>query len=154
MLAERWEVTPNGQQITFHMRAGVRFHSGNAVTAHDVAYSFKRLLLLGREPSSGIRQLGFTPENIDANARADGDTRFILTLEARYATSYVLALLSSTSFSILDAKLLQANVEGGDFGSKWVSRRTGAEPSAGSGAYRIQTYRASDLLVLERNDNY
>jgi peptide/nickel transport system substrate-binding protein len=154
MLAERWEVAPDGRRITFHMRAGAKFHSGNPVTAHDVAYSFKRLLLLGREPSSGIRQLGFTPENIDANARADGDARFVLTLEQRYATSYVLALLSSSSFSILDAKLLQANVEGGDFGSKWVSRRTGSEPSAGSGPYRIQTYRASDLLILQRNDEY
>lgn len=154
MLAERWDSTEDGTRLTFHLRRDARFHSGNPVTAHDVAYSFKRLLLINREPSSAIRQIGFTAQNIDANARAADDRTFVLTFDQRYAPSYILNLLSSSPFSVLDAKLLQANEQAGDYGTRWVSRRTGTEPSAGSGPYRIQTYRASDLLVLERNDNY
>lgn len=154
MLAERWDAAPDGQRITFHIRRDAKFHSGNPVTAHDVAYSFKRLLLINREPSASIRQIGFTPQNVEQNARAADDHTFVLTLGERYAPSYVLNLLSSSPFSILDAKLLQASEQNGDFGTRWVSRRTGSEPSAGSGPYRIQTYRASDLLMLERNDNY
>jgi peptide/nickel transport system substrate-binding protein len=154
MLAERWESAPDGRRMTFHLRRDVRFHSGNPLTAADVAYSFKRLLMLNREPSSAIRQIGFTPRNIDANARAEGDHTFVLTFEERYARSYILNLLSSSPFAVLDSRLLQANEQAGDFGSRWVSRRTGQEPSAGSGPYRITTYRASDLLVLERNDAY
>ncbi|MFT8243570.1 ABC transporter substrate-binding protein [Roseomonas sp. BN140053] len=152
MLAESWTVSPDGKQFTFRLREGAKFHSGNPVTAEDVAYSFRRLLLLEREPSSSMLQLGFTKENIAEGARAADPRTFVLTLGEQFAPSYVLALLSAAPFSVLDAKLLQANEQNGDFGSRWVSRRTGTEPSAGSGAYRIATYRASDILILERND--
>lgn len=154
MLAERWDSTEGGRRLTFHLRRDARFHSGNPVTAHDVAWSFRRLLLINREPSSAIRQIGFTPQNIEANARATDDHTFVLTFEERYAPSYILNLLSSSPFSIVDSRLVQANEQGGDFGTRWLSRRTGQEPSAGSGPYRIGTYRASDLLILDRNDAY
>ncbi len=154
VVAESFTVTPDGKQFTFKIRKGIKFHSGNPLTAEDVAYSFKRLLLLDREPSGNLKQIGMTKENIENNARAFEGDLFVLTLPEPYSTSYILGLLSSTSFSIVDKKLLEANVQGGDFGSKWLSRRTGQETSAGSGPYRIANYRASDLLVLERNDAY
>ena len=36
-LAESWEVSEDGKTITFTMREGVTFHSGNPVTAEDAA---------------------------------------------------------------------------------------------------------------------
>jgi dipeptide transport system substrate-binding protein len=48
-LAESWEVSPDGTQVTFHLRKGVKFHSGvNGFTpsrefnAEDVLWSFNR----------------------------------------------------------------------------------------------------------------
>jgi ABC-type transport system substrate-binding protein len=43
-LAERWEVSPDGKAITFHLRRGVKFHNGRELTAEDVRYSFERAL--------------------------------------------------------------------------------------------------------------
>src|SRR5262245_39589472 len=43
-LAEFWEASPDGCIWTFTLRRGVRFHHGREVTAHDVVYSFTRLL--------------------------------------------------------------------------------------------------------------
>jgi len=47
-LAERWEVSDDGMQITFHLRSGVKFHSNDSFSpsrnfnADDVIYSFER----------------------------------------------------------------------------------------------------------------
>jgi peptide/nickel transport system substrate-binding protein len=35
-LAERWEVSPDGKTMTFHLREGVRWQDGKPLTAHDV----------------------------------------------------------------------------------------------------------------------
>jgi ABC-type transport system substrate-binding protein len=43
-LAEFWEASRDGRTWTFTLRRGVRFHHGREVTAHDVVYSFTRLL--------------------------------------------------------------------------------------------------------------
>lgn len=48
-LAESWTISPDGRQVTFHLRKGVKFHSGvNGFTptrdfnADDVSFSFNR----------------------------------------------------------------------------------------------------------------
>jgi len=105
-------------------------------------------------PATNLVQIGITKENVDRVARAMDDVTFVLTLPEAFATSYILNMLSSSYFGVVDQKLLEANVQGGDFGSRWLSRRTGQEPSAGSGPFRIATYRASDVLILERSDGY
>ena len=48
-LAEKWEVTPDGKTVTFHLRKGVKFHSSKSFTptrdfnADDVLFSFNRM---------------------------------------------------------------------------------------------------------------
>jgi len=41
-LAERWEVSPDGKVFTFHLRRGVKFHSGKEMSADDVKASVDR----------------------------------------------------------------------------------------------------------------
>ena len=43
-LATRWEYSPDGTQITFHLRRGVLFHDGTEMKAEDVAFSFNRAI--------------------------------------------------------------------------------------------------------------
>ena len=42
-LAESWEI-PNDKTYVFHLRHGVKFHSGREMTASDVVYTFDRIL--------------------------------------------------------------------------------------------------------------
>jgi peptide/nickel transport system substrate-binding protein len=48
MLAERWEVSPDGLTYTFHLRQGRKFHNGKEMTSEDVVASLKRFLAVGR----------------------------------------------------------------------------------------------------------
>lgn len=47
MLAESWTVSEDGTTYIFKIRAGVKFHEGQDLTAEDAAYSFQRGLLFG-----------------------------------------------------------------------------------------------------------
>jgi oligopeptide transport system substrate-binding protein len=47
--AESWEITPDGKTYTFHIRPTARWSDGHPVTAHDFAYSWKRM----QEPALG-----------------------------------------------------------------------------------------------------
>jgi peptide/nickel transport system substrate-binding protein len=42
-LAEKWE-TPNPLTYVFHLRSGVKFHDGRALTSADVKYTFDSIL--------------------------------------------------------------------------------------------------------------
>jgi len=42
-LAESWDVSDDGLSYTFHLRQGVKFHTGQEVTAEDVKFTFERL---------------------------------------------------------------------------------------------------------------
>src|SRR5262249_43100978 len=41
-LAESWTISPDGRAWDFVLRNGVRFHTGDPVTAEDVKFSFER----------------------------------------------------------------------------------------------------------------
>lgn len=41
-LAERWEFSQDGTELTFHLRNDIRWHDGEPTTAHDVAFTFLR----------------------------------------------------------------------------------------------------------------
>ena len=46
-LADKWETSADGKTYTFYLHKGVKFHSGNEMTASDVAYSLQRGMLQG-----------------------------------------------------------------------------------------------------------
>src|SRR5436190_9590416 len=46
MLAESWDVSDDRQKITFHIRKGAKFPSGNVATAKDVALGMQRVVKL------------------------------------------------------------------------------------------------------------
>ncbi len=43
-LADSWTVSPDGLRVTFHLRPGITFSDGSAITASDVVASWMRLL--------------------------------------------------------------------------------------------------------------
>jgi peptide/nickel transport system substrate-binding protein len=46
-LAEKWDATPDGRELTFTLRQGIRFHDDTPLDGAAVAKSFERLLRVG-----------------------------------------------------------------------------------------------------------
>nr|WP_202526099.1 ABC transporter substrate-binding protein [Sneathiella litorea] len=147
-LAESWTVSEDGKTITFTMREGVKFHSGNPVTAEDVEFSLRRAVILAKTPSFILTQFGFTPENVSETIVADGNT-IRITTDKKYATSFVLNCLTATIGGIVDKKLVMEHEEGDDLGNNWLKTN-----SAGSGAYRVVSWKPSESVTLQANENF
>ena len=147
-LAESWTVSEDGKTITFTMRAGVKFHSGNPVTAQDAAWSLQRAVILNKTPSFILTQFGFTADNVKDRIKAEGNTVSITT-DKRYATSFVLNCLTSTIGGIVDMKTAMANEVDGDMGNTWLKTNT-----AGSGAYSLVSWKPNESVTLQSNPDF
>ncbi|WEX76640.1 ABC transporter substrate-binding protein [Sinorhizobium numidicum] len=158
-LAESWTVSDDGLTYTFKLKSGMKFASGNPITAEDVAYSFERAIKLDKSPAFILAQFGLNGDNVTEKARAADETTFVFTVDQPYAPSFVLNCLTATVASVVDKKLVLEHVKtveptkeykyDNDFGNEWL--KTGY---AGSGPFKLREWRANEVVVLERNDNY
>ena len=145
-LAESWTASPDGRTITFKLRAGAKFASGNPVRPEDVVFSFRRVILLKKAPAFILAQFGWTPENIDAMVRKVSDSEVAVTIAETFAPSFTLNALAARPGSIVDEKTVSANAKDGDFGNAWLTRN-----SAGSGSFTLRSWRAGEGVVLDAN---
>ena len=148
-LAESWTVSEDGKTFTFKMRAGVKFHSGNPVTAHDAAYSLQRAVILKKTPSFILTQFGFNADTAKNVIKATDDMTLVVTTDKKYATSFVLNCLTATIGGIVDSKLVKEHEKDGDMGYEWLKTNT-----AGSGAYKLKTWKPNESYTLEKVDGY
>jgi len=42
-VAESWEMSPDGSEVTIKLKKGIKFHDGSELTAEDVAFTYNRL---------------------------------------------------------------------------------------------------------------
>ncbi len=158
-IADSWTVSDDGLTYTFKLKPGIKFASGNPVTAEDVAWSFERAVKLDKSPAFILTQFGLTGDNVTEKAKAIDEGTFVFTVDKPYAPSFVLNCLTATVGAVLDKKLVMEHAESTtpsddykydtDFGYAWMKTNY-----AGSGPFKIRDWRANEIVVLERNDNY
>ncbi|WP_371170748.1 ABC transporter substrate-binding protein [Aliiroseovarius sp. 2305UL8-7] len=147
-LAESWEVSEDGKTITFTMREGVTFQSGNPVRAEDAAYSLRRAVILNKTPAFILTQFGFTPENVEETIKFDGN-KLMITTDKKYATSFVLNCLTATIGAVVDKETVMANEVDGDMGNDWLKTNT-----AGSGPYSLGSWKPNESVTLNSYPDY
>ncbi|RQR38199.1 ABC transporter substrate-binding protein [Burkholderia sp. Bp9143] len=148
-VAQSWTVSPDGLTYTFKLRPGLKFHSGNPLTADDVAWSIQRAVLLDKGPAAVLTGIGLTKANVVANVKKLDDQTVSITTDHKYAPTFVLNVLGSWPASVVDQKLLLSHQQGNDFGNAWLKTN-----EAGSGAYKLVKWAAGDSIVLQRFDGY
>ena len=158
-VADSWTVSDDGLTYTFKLKPGIKFASGNPLTAEDVAWSFERVVKLDKSPAFILTQFGLTGDNVAEKAKAVDEGTFVLTVDKAYAPSFVLNCLTATVGAVLDKKLVMEHAEAKtpdadykydtDFGYAWMKTNY-----AGSGPFKIRDWRANEILAMERNDNY
>lgn len=147
-LAEKWDIkeTDKSWDITFTLREGGKFASGNSITADDVVYSYQRAITLKKGPSFLFTDVaGLTVDSIKA---LDLKT-VVISLPKSYSPQVFLSILTFTIGSVVDSQVVKSHDVGGDLGSAWLN-----EHSAGSGAYVIDHWTKEVEVLLTANPNY
>jgi peptide/nickel transport system substrate-binding protein len=150
-LAKSWSISDDKKVWTFKLREGVKFHSGNELTAKDVVFSFDKVVTLKETPSFLLTQFGIKP----------GSTKEIdkytvqITLDKKYAKGIFFSCLAATVSSIVDSKVAMEHAQStekypdGDMGLTWL-----ATHSAGSGSFKLSLYDKGSKMVLDANPNH
>ncbi len=151
-LAQSWENKDN-TVWTFHLRPGIVWSDGSAITAQDIVWSWQRLVT----PATGSPYASYpgnmhianaadialgkkTPDTLGVKALNDSTLEVTLT----QPTSSFLAMLTHPSMVPLDKVLI------GRYGDKWVK----PEHFVGSGAYSLAQWVVNERIVAVRNPHY
>ncbi len=148
-VVESWQISNDGKTISFKMRPGQKFHSGNPVRAEDAVFSIRRVIKLNKTPAFIFTQFGWNKDNVDDLVKVTGDDTFQITITEDFSPGLVLNALSAGVGSVVDKKLVLEHEQNGDLGYGWLKNH-----SAGSGAFKLVSWKANESVILEANPNY
>lgn len=147
-LAENWTVSQDGLTYVFHMKRGVYFSNNQLVTAHDVKYSFKRIL----SPKTRSPQTWVLEKIQGSQDYMEGKTHdikgltvldeFTIEICLEEPFSPFLSLLTMTAAYIVLAQ--EVEKRGHDFSSHPV----------GTGPFILKRWVQNQELQLVRRDDY
>lgn len=136
--AQSWEVDESGKVFTFKLREGVKFASGNEMTAEDVKWSLDRVMAIQGPPSFLLATVA--------------DVKVVDPLTVEITTTepdpVFFSKATATPFSVLDSKTVEEN--GGtdtkdDKAEQWLNQH-----SAGSGPYQLDRWEKETEVDLTR----
>ncbi|MGH7087883.1 MAG: ABC transporter substrate-binding protein [Stellaceae bacterium] len=143
VLARQWRVEGDGRRHRFALRREARFASGRPVTADDVAFSLRRVVLLDLTPAFVLRQFGFAKDNLSESIRVE-DGALVLETASQMAPSLLYYVLTSSVAAVVEKTAALAHERGGDLGQRWL-----AFHSAGSGPYRLDDWQPGERYALD-----
>jgi peptide/nickel transport system substrate-binding protein len=142
-LAESYDISPDGLKLTFRLRKDAKFQDGAPVTAEDVKWSLDRAVTA---PVLGKAQL-LTGSMTSADQFKVIDP---LTFEVTLPKPDKLALpnLATVYPIIINSKVAKSHATAEDpWAMAWLKENT-----AGSGAYRIETFKPGEQVIMARNE--
>ena len=142
-VAQSWTVAPDGKTYNFVLKPGLKFASGNPLTAEDVVYSLQRAIALDKSPAFILTQFGFTKDNVKDKVKQTGPLSLTIETDKAYAPSFVLNCMTADVGSIVDKKLLLTKEVNGDWGYGWLKTNY-----AGSGPLKLREWRANEIIAL------
>lgn len=146
-LAERWDISNDGRVYTFHLRPGIVFQNGKAVTAHDFKYTIERAAdpaTRSQVAASYVADIVGAIDKLTGKAdqisgvEAVDDRTVRITIDSPKA--YFLSKLSYHTFFVVDEENMKSGEEW------WLTPN-------GTGPFKLESL-TRDRVLLAANENY
>ncbi len=145
-IAKRWQISDDGLTYTFELRDDIYFHqhelftdeNDRKLTAHDVAYSFNRII----DPKVASPGAWIFNDKVAENEPFKALDNHTFQLKLRKPFRPTLGILSLQYCSVVSQKI--AEHYGKEFRSNPV----------GSGPFQYKHWKEGDALILVKNPNY
>jgi ABC-type dipeptide transport system, periplasmic component len=145
-VATEWSASNDGLTYTFKIRDGIKFHSGNVLTAQDVAFSMNRMLAIGEG-------YAYLYKGVVKEATATDDHTVVFKLSQPFGP-FVSSLVR---FCIVEKALVMQHIdksvttygEYGDYGKQWLLTN-----DAGSGPYKTKEFKLDEYVLGEKFNDY
>ena len=155
-LAESWQPSNDGMTWTFNIRKDVRWHDGTPFTAHDVEFTFNRIIYNEDIPASSRASFHFRFLNEETGVWEESP--MVVTALDDYTVQCVLPapfapFLRSMGTSIYPKHILEKHVDDGTFNDTW-DINTDPSEIIGTGPFTIRSYVPGERVVFQRNPDY
>ncbi len=150
-IAERWEANADNSEFLFHLRRNARWSNGDPITAHDFVYSIRR----GLSPALAARSAYLAYYIHGAQAYNEGRGRagdvgvdaiddFTVRIRLTQSVPFLAGLVAHQFFRLVPRKAIE------QYGDRWT------QPGhiVTCGAFKLQTWRPYDRLVVVRDPMY
>ena len=156
LLAESWERSEDGLTWTFHLRNDVKWHDGEPFTAHDVDFTFNRIIYNHDIPASSSPAFHFRFLNEETGEWKEEP--MTVTAVDDYTVQCVLPgpfapFLRSMGTAIYPKHILEQHVDDGSFAATWDIDTDPAD-IIGTGPFTIESYLPGQRVVMQRNPGY
>ena len=151
-LAQRWDISEDGTVYTFYVRPEAVWSTGQAITAHDVVHSWRRLI----DPATAAdyaSQLFFVKNarelhmgrqrNLEALGVRALDDRTVR-VELISPVAFFLDLCALRSLAVVPIHTIRTH------GFGWVR----ADPLPVNGPYQLEFWRVQDRVRVRKNPRY
>ncbi|MBI2885852.1 MAG: ABC transporter substrate-binding protein [Chloroflexi bacterium] len=136
-LAERWEVSKDGKEVTFYLHKGVKFHNGDPFTSADVKFSLDWV----RNPPKG--QVSTRRDNLQPIERIETPDEHTVQVVLSRPYAALLPMLAQGWMGIYSKTFVEPK------GHKIMEKEI-----MGTGAYRFKEYIRGTSIEMERNPDY
>jgi peptide/nickel transport system substrate-binding protein len=134
-LATAWTVSPDGRQVTFSLRQGVKWHDGKAFTAADVRCTFDLLMEKG-EAKLRRNPRGIWFENVE-QVTADNDSQ--VTFHLKQPQPSLLAFLAAGWSAVYPCHVSPAQMR---------------RHPIGTGPFKFVELKSNERVRVEKNREY
>ncbi len=131
-LAEEYEFSEDGLEVTFYLREGVTFHNGQPFTAKDVKYTYDWVL----DPDNG----------------APNRDLFLEIEEVEIVDDYTVTFHLTEPFSYIISNIARLNIYPHEYAEE-VGEDFNVEP-VGTGPFSLEEWERGERIVLKANEDF